>query len=106
MPCVISASVLFCVETRGVDRILPLPLDSSADSATSRLKAPLIDPSARPTALVGPATPRLTAVPSGVGLSADGRIPPATATLFGKARLVVFPSAGVARPAKPQVTPS
>ena len=51
MPCVISASTLFCVETRGVESMRPLPCCSSAVSATSRLNAPLIEPSARPTAL-------------------------------------------------------
>jgi hypothetical protein len=43
-PCVISAAMLFCVVTRGVDSRRPLPLFSSAVSATSRLKAPFIDP--------------------------------------------------------------
>ena len=57
VPCVISAATLFCVVTRGVDRMRPLPDVSSAVSATSRLNAPLIDPSARPTALVAPGTP-------------------------------------------------
>ena len=54
MPCLISASTLFCVETRGVESTRPLPVVSSADSATSRLNAPLIDPSCSPTALVAP----------------------------------------------------
>ena len=54
MPCVISASTLFCVDTRGVESRRPLPLVSSADSATSRLNAPFTEPSARPTALVAP----------------------------------------------------
>ena len=52
-PCVISASPLFCVDTRGVDRTRRLPELSAAESARSRLNAPLIEPSARPTALVG-----------------------------------------------------
>src|SRR5256885_797592 len=54
--------MLFCVVTRGVERMRPLPVVSSADSARSRLNAPLTDPSARPTALVAPPTPRFTAL--------------------------------------------
>ena len=52
-PCMISASTLFCVVTRGVESTRPLPVRSSADSATSRLKAPLTAPSARPIAEAG-----------------------------------------------------
>ena len=61
-PCVISAATLFCVATRGVERMRPWPDDSSADKATSRLTAPLTEPSARPIPLVAGDTPRLTAV--------------------------------------------
>ena len=61
MPCVISASTLFCVETRGVEMTASLPCCSSAVSAMSRLNAPLIAPSARPTADVAPCTPEVDA---------------------------------------------
>src|SRR5216684_812785 len=60
-PCVISAATLLSVDTFGVDRSRRLPLASAALSATSRLKAPLIEPSASPTALEGLAAPRFTA---------------------------------------------
>src|SRR5262249_14728293 len=60
-PWATSASTLFCVETLGVERRRALPVLSAAESATSRLNAPLTDPSANPTALVA-ATPRFTAV--------------------------------------------
>ena len=46
--------MLFCVVSRGVERMRPLPVRSSADSATSRLNAPLTAPSARPIAEVAP----------------------------------------------------
>ena len=102
MPCLISASTLFCVDTRGVDSTRPLPVVSSADSATSRLNAPLTEPSCSPTALGAPATGRLTAV---------GRppvvppVPPDSDPLLGNARFVVLPSAGSTRPLKPHCTP-
>src|SRR4029453_15478755 len=60
-PCATSASMLFWVVNRGVDSTRPLPLRSSAFSATSRLKAPLTAPSAMPTAVVASGTPRRTA---------------------------------------------
>src|SRR6266851_3693253 len=50
-PCLISASPLFWVDTRGVERMRTWPLVSAADSATSRLNAPLTEPSANPIAL-------------------------------------------------------
>src|SRR5439155_11431528 len=101
--------MLFCVVTRGFDRILPLPVVSSAESATSRLNAPFTDPSARPTALDAADAARLTAVgtagvePPGpcAGPTRPPRLP-----LFGKARLVVLPSDGSTRPPKPHCTPS
>ena len=105
-PCVISASTLFCVVTRGVDRMRPLPDRSSADSAMSRLNAPLIEPSASPTALVArrhapgstavPADRRGLArmsVPAPRALQAAGR--PPSEPLFGNARPVVLPMFGV-----------
>ena len=49
-PWVISASMLFCVDTRGLETMRTLPVDSRARSATSRFSAPLIEPSARPRA--------------------------------------------------------
>src|SRR5690606_40019890 len=57
-PCVISASMLFCVDTRGVDSSRPCPVSSSADSATSRLMAPLMEPTARPTVELAVDSPR------------------------------------------------
>src|ERR1700680_4898166 len=94
-PCVISAATLFCVVTRGVDSRRPLPLFSSAERATSRLKAPLIDPSARLTALAAPLTPRFTAVgwPPTVAPVEPDKLPE-----LGNARLVVFPKVGLTAP--------
>src|SRR3989338_5415242 len=101
-PCVISAATLLRVDTFGVDSSRPLPDRSSADKATSRLNAPLIAPSCRPTALVAPGAPRFTAVEVGeleftpapvVGAPWAPRRPP-SAPLLGNARLVVLPSCG------------
>jgi len=50
---------LFCVVRRGVESTRPLPVFSSAVSATSRLNAPLIEPSARPMPDVAAAAARL-----------------------------------------------
>ena len=93
---------------------LQLARVSSADSATSRLKAPLIAPSDRPTADVAPMAGRLTAVPvlREFARRADRSAPccppvrPPIVPLFGNARLVVFPSSGVARPLNPHWMPS
>ena len=90
-PCVISASTLFCVVTRGVDSRRPLPADSRAVSAMSRFNAPLIDPSAMPTALLGAAAGRV--------------VVPVTPALLGNASPVDPPSAGSTRPLKPHCTP-
>src|SRR5437870_558044 len=54
--------MLFCVDTRGFESTRPFPELSIAVSATSRLNAPLTDPSARPIALVGPGPPQLTPI--------------------------------------------
>ena len=48
----VQSKICCGVVSRGVDRMRPLPVFSSAVSATSRLNAPLIDPSARPIAEV------------------------------------------------------
>src|SRR5689334_4359785 len=102
--------MLFCVVTRGVDSRRPLPVLSSAVKATSRLNDPLTAPSARPTALDAPGTPRLTAVGCAVVAPLTGPCtPPARPVrlpLFGNARLVVLPSDGSTRPLKPHCTPS
>src|SRR5438477_12158911 len=101
--------MLFCVVTRGFERMRPLPVVSSAESATSRLNAPFTDPSARPTALVAADAGRLTAVgtlgtaPVPVPCTVPAR--PAGLPLFGEARFVVLPSAGSTRPPKPLLTP-
>src|SRR4051812_20806951 len=94
--------MLFCVETRGVESTRPLPLVSRADNATSRLKAPLIDPSWSPTALVAPGTGRFTADGT-PALAAP--VDPASDPLFGKARFVVLPSVGSILPLNPHCTP-
>src|SRR6266853_64307 len=61
---VMARCVLFSVDTFGVDNSRPLPELSSAESATSRLNAPLTEPRVNPTALVAPpAAGRFTAVP-------------------------------------------
>src|SRR5438093_7398364 len=99
--------MLFCVVTRGVDRMRPLPDVSSADNATSRLKAPLIDPSASPTALLAPGTPRFTADGTDAVVLDPPAGPcapparPARFPLFGNASGVVLPSAASARPLNP-----
>src|SRR5580658_5376975 len=104
--------MLFWVETRGVDSTRALPFDSSADSCASRLNAPLIEPSARPTALVAPAAARFTAVPTLWPVElvplAEFWVPaaPLTTTLLGNARFVVLPSAGMAVPVNPHWMPS
>ena len=80
----------------------PLPLRSSAVSATSRLNAPLTEPSARPIADVAPGTGRLTAV-AVVSLPVArvsfgvfvAPVRPLSVPLFGNARPVVLPIAGV-----------
>src|ERR1019366_6993659 len=103
----ISASTLFCIVTRGVERRRPLPELSSADRATSRLKAPLTEPSCRPTALVAaPTAGRLTAVPAGTPVVVLAGIPPPRVPLLGNARFVVLPSAGETAPLKPHWMPS
>ena len=79
---------------------------SSAVSATSRLNAPLTDPSARPTALVGAPTPRFTAVGCAARPLRRRRRGRRALPLFGNARFVVLPSAGSTRPLKPHWTPS
>ncbi len=107
-PCITCASTLFSVDTRGVDRIRPLPDCSSAVNAMSRLKAPFTDPSEMPTPLVAEPTGRLTAV----GVAAppagpwSGPTRPERLPLFGNARFVVLPRAGSTRPLKPHWTPS
>ena len=93
-PCVTSASTLFNVVTRGVDRMRPFPVDSSAVRATSRLNAPLTEPSARPTALVAWPTPRFTAVGWLPG-PCVGPTRPLRLPLLGNARFVVLPSDGL-----------
>src|SRR4051794_27929765 len=104
--------MLFCVVTRGVDSTRPLPDVSSADNATSRLNAPLIDPSASPTALLAPGAPRFTAVgidPLVLEPAAGPCAPPvrpARFPLFGNASGVVFPSAASARLLNPHWMPS
>src|SRR5512142_51589 len=95
--------MLFCVDTRGVDSTRPLPVVSRADSATSRLNAPLIEPSCSPTALVAPFTGSLTADGT-PALAAP--VDPASDPLFGNARFVVLPSVGSTLPLKPHCTPS
>src|SRR3954451_19857474 len=99
--------MLFCVVTRGVDRMRPLPVVSSADNATSRLNAPFTDPSARPTALVAPGIPRFTAVGDVLpaGPCVEPVVPPSD-PLFGNASFVVLPSCGLTAPLKPHCTPS
>src|SRR5438093_3990549 len=104
-PWVISAATLFWVVTLGVDRIRPLPLASRADSWTSRLKAPLIEPSARPMALDAPRTGSATAVPAGV-VEAGPLARPFRLPLLGNERFVVLPSVGSTRALKPHCTPS
>src|SRR5262245_40935726 len=104
--------MLFCVVTRGVESSRPLPLRSSAVRATSRLNAPLIEPSARPTALLAAGTPRLTDVGTlgFVDEPATGPCVPPTRPprlpLFGNARPVVLPRPGSTRPLNPHCTPS
>src|SRR4029450_4328766 len=101
---------------RGVDRMRPLPERSSADNATSRLKAPLMAPSASPTALGAPGTPSPTPVPTSFALLALTSDPcvaepvspptrPPREPLFGNARLVVLPMVELTRPLKPHCTP-
>src|SRR5262245_12998848 len=99
--------MLFCADTRGDDRTRRLPDVSAAVSAKSRLNAPLIDPSARPTALLGAGAGRLTAVDVS-GPPAGPWTPrrPPICPLFGNARLVEVPSAGSTRPLKPHWIPS
>src|SRR5437773_6615722 len=98
--------MLFCVVTRGVERIRPWPDVSSAVSATSRLKAPLIDPSARPAALEAPGTARFTAVGTDALVLDPAAGPcwpplrPESVPLLGQASGVVLPSAGSTRPLK------
>ena len=117
-PCATSAVWLFCVVRRGVDRMRPLPLFSSAVSATSRLKAPLIEPSARPIAelrgdgQVDGGVRRSLGVPAaGIGRPLDGAAAgaptrPPREPLFGNARPVVLPIGEFARPLKPHWMPS
>src|SRR5436190_18318365 len=102
-PCVISAAMLFCVVTRGVDSRRPLPLVSSAERATSRLKAPLTDPSARFTALGGPFTPRFTA--AGWQRLAPA-VEPDRLHESGNAHGSRFRAAGLTTPLKPHWTHS
>src|SRR5579872_2328803 len=99
--------MLFCVVTRGVERMRPLPDVSSADSATSRLNEPLTDPSARPTALVAPETGRFT-TPGAAVVPAPTVVPtaPPIEPAFGNASGVVLPSVGLTWPLKPHCTPS
>src|SRR5689334_23347093 len=103
-PWVISAATLLSVDTFGVESRRPLPEVSSAVNATSRLNAPLTEPSVRPTALVGPPRAgRFTAVPGFT--PAPGARPPSV-PLLGNARLVVLPSSGETAPLKPHWMPS
>ena len=91
-PCVISASMLFCVDTLGLDTMRTLPEVSSARSATSRFSAPLIEPSAR-LSPVGAA-----------GFTAP--VPPVRTPVLGKARPVLVPTDGSTRPLKFHCRPS
>src|SRR5207247_4423565 len=102
MPCTISAVTLFNVETFGVDSKRPLPELSSADSATSRLNAPLIAPSCRPTALVAAGVGRFTAVLAGTPVPVAR---PLAVPLLGNARFVVLPSSGETAPENPHRIP-
>src|SRR5262245_38690867 len=107
MPCVISAAMLFRVDTFGVDSSRPLPDVSSADSATSRLNAPLIDPSIRPTALDAAGAARFTAVDVPPGPCVTPGVPPTrppSEPLLGNDIGVVLPSAGDTLPLKPHCT--
>src|SRR5204862_1898781 len=98
-PCVISAAMLFSVDTFGVESSRPLPELSSAESATSRLNEPLTEPSVNPTALVAaPTAGRFTAVPGGT--PAPGVMPPIV-TLLGNARGGVLSREGVTEPLQP-----
>src|SRR5439155_26703151 len=102
-----SRSTWFWGITRDVDSRRQLQKVSSAVSATSRLKAPLTEPSARPTALGAPGTGKFTAL--GADAAAAGvavPVRPVRLPLLGNARAVVFPSAGSTRPPKPHWTPS
>src|SRR6266853_2037551 len=95
---VMARCVLFNVDTFGVDNSRPLPELSSAESATSRLNAPLTEPRVNPTALVAPpAAGRFTAVPPTPAPGAR----PAIVPLLGNAREVVLPRAGETAPVKP-----
>src|SRR4029077_11967422 len=97
-PWVISAATLLRVETFGVDNSRPLPELSSAESATSRLNAPLTEPRVNPTTLLAPpAAGRIPPVPPTAAPGAR----PASVPLFGNARPVVLPRAGVTCPVKP-----
>ena len=116
MPCATSASELFCVVRRGVERMRPLPrvlerrqrdveveravdrAEREADRATSRRRA------GRFTAVAASSL----AVPA----ARIGRAPavpptrPPSEPLFGNARPVVLPIAEFARPLKPHWMPS
>src|SRR5205823_10271030 len=96
------------------ERMRPLPVFSSAVSATSRLNAPLTEPSASPIALVAPAAGRFTDVPVPLfGFAPRGSVgalfvpsAPPTEIVFGNASGVVLPSSGIIRPLKPHWMPS
>src|SRR5215467_10675067 len=97
--------MLFCVDTRGVDSTRPLPVVSRADSATSRLNAPLTEPRCRPAALDAPGTGRLTAVGEPLTPPVVPPVAPDSDPLFGNARPVVLPSVGETLPLNPHCTP-
>src|SRR3954447_8248177 len=98
--------MLFCAETRGVDSTRRLPALSAAVIATSRLNAPLIEPSEIPAPLVGAGAPRFTAVLVLFGPWVCVPTRPLAVPLFGNARPVVLPRVGSTMPLNPHWIPS